>query len=172
MNMSPKHFFVKSLLENDIFIKKFSQQIVSTEFLYDTYTLNLKSDKALDFISFLHKRDGGNFEYLTTLCGIHYPELKKIALMIQLYNLEVGENLRLKIYLPEKNPTFPTLTNIFKAANWMERETYDFFGVNFIGHPNLKRILNVEDMLMFPLRKEYPLEDQSRLDKDNSMFGR
>ena len=54
----------------------------------------------------------------------------------------------------------------------MERETYDFFGVNFIGHPNLIRILNVDEMNYFPLRKEYPLEDLQRDDKDDKMFGR
>ena len=54
----------------------------------------------------------------------------------------------------------------------MERETYDFFGVNFIGHPNLKRILNVDEMDYFPMLKQYPLEDQTRLDKDDEMFGR
>jgi NADH-quinone oxidoreductase subunit C len=54
----------------------------------------------------------------------------------------------------------------------MERETYDFYGVTFTGHPNLKRILNVDDMIIFPLRKEYPLEDQTREDKKDMMFGR
>jgi NADH-quinone oxidoreductase subunit C len=54
----------------------------------------------------------------------------------------------------------------------MERETYDFYGVNFVGHPNLVRILNVDEMEYFPMRKEFPLEDQSRLDKDDEMFGR
>ena len=63
-------------------------------------------------------------------------------------------------------------SNVFPAANWMERETYDFFGVIFEGHPNLIRILNVEEMIMFPLRKEFPLEDQVREDKNDSMFGR
>ena len=65
-----------------------------------------------------------------------------------------------------------TLTHLFTGANWMERETYDFFGVVFEGHPNLKRILNVEDMIMFPMRKEFPLEDQVRGDKSDKMFGR
>ena len=60
----------------------------------------------------------------------------------------------------------------FHAANWMERETYDFYGVNFVGHPNLKRILNVDEMDYFPMRKEFPLEDQTRIDKDDEMFGR
>ncbi len=54
----------------------------------------------------------------------------------------------------------------------MERETYDFFGMNFVGHPNLKRILNVDEMDYFPMRKEFPLEDQTRIDKDDAMFGR
>ena len=54
----------------------------------------------------------------------------------------------------------------------MERETYDFYGVNFVGHPNLIRILNVDEMDYFPMRKEFPLEDQTRIDKDDEMFGR
>jgi NADH-quinone oxidoreductase subunit C len=54
----------------------------------------------------------------------------------------------------------------------MERQEYDFFGVEFKGHPNLKRILNVDDMVIHPLRKEFPLEDQTRKDKNDTMFGR
>jgi NADH-quinone oxidoreductase subunit C len=54
----------------------------------------------------------------------------------------------------------------------LEREAYDFFGVNFVGHPNLKRIMNVDEMDYFPMRKEFPLEDQTRIDKDDEMFGR
>ena len=54
----------------------------------------------------------------------------------------------------------------------MERETFDFYGINFKGHPNLKRILNMEDMKYHPMLKEYPLEDGTREDKDDKMFGR
>ena len=98
--------------------------------------------------------------------------VKQIAIMYQLHSLTHNWRIRLKIYLPEENAVTPTLTTLFSAANWMERETYDFFGVNFVGHPNLIRILNVDEMDYFPLRKEYPLEDQSRTDKDDEMFGR
>ena len=92
--------------------------------------------------------------------------------MYQLHNLFQNKRLRLKIFLSEEKPVVNTLTTVFPAANWMERETYDFYGVIFTGHPNLKRILNVEDMTIFPMRKEYPLEDQTREDKNNLMFGR
>ena len=54
----------------------------------------------------------------------------------------------------------------------MEREAYDFYGINFIGHPQLKRILNMDEMTSFPMRKEFPLEDQGRTDKDDRFFGR
>ena len=92
--------------------------------------------------------------------------------MYQLHNMVSNQRLRLKIYLPIENPVVKSLTAVFPAANWMERETYDFYGVIFEGHPNLKRILNVDDMIIFPMRKEYPLEDQIRVDKNDAMFGR
>ncbi|MCX8487229.1 MAG: NADH-quinone oxidoreductase subunit C [Crocinitomicaceae bacterium] len=60
----------------------------------------------------------------------------------------------------------------FPGANWMERESYDFFGVEFIGHPDMRRILNEDSMDYFPMRKEYALEDDTREDKDDRYFGR
>jgi NADH-quinone oxidoreductase subunit C len=80
--------------------------------------------------------------------------------------------VRVKTYFDINTPEIPTATDLWPGANWMERETYDFYGVRFMGHPNLKRILNVDEMDIFPLRKEYPLEDQTREDKDDKMFGR
>lgn len=152
--------------------EKFEGEILQTEMLYDFLTITLKKEKIIEIIRHLYQHPSTQFQYLTTLCGIHFPELKQIAMMYQLHNLVTNVQVRLKIYLPEENPTVPTLTPVFAAANWLERETYDFFGVIFQGHPNLKRILNVEDMTIFPMRKEYPLEDQTREDKNDTMFGR
>ncbi|HEY9048380.1 MAG TPA: NADH-quinone oxidoreductase subunit C [Ohtaekwangia sp.] len=151
---------------------RYEDQILHIDAPYDFLTISLKKEKIVEIIQFLYNHPDTKFQYLTTLAGIHYPELKQIAVMYQLHNLVENVRIRLKIFLPEENPVTPTISHIFSGANWLERETYDFFGVNFEGHPNLKRILNVEDMIIFPLRKEYPLEDQRREDKNDTMFGR
>jgi NADH-quinone oxidoreductase subunit C len=155
------------------FIKeKYESEILSVESPYNFLTLVVKPDRIIEIIQYLYDHNQARFQYLTTLCGIHYPDVKQIAIMYQLHSLTNNWRIRLKIFLPEENPVTPTLTNIFSGANWMERETYDFFGVKFTGHPDLRRILNVEDMIIFPMRKEYPLEDQTREDKKDFMFGR
>jgi NADH-quinone oxidoreductase subunit C len=152
--------------------EKFEGEILSIETPYNFLTFNLKKENIIEIIRHLYNHPEAQFQYLTTLCGIHYPEVNQIAIMYQLHSLVNNWRIRLKIYLPIENPVIPTLTTVFSAANWMERETYDFFGVQFTGHPDLRRILNVEDMVIFPLRKEYPLEDQTREDKEDYMFGR
>lgn len=152
--------------------EKFESEVLSVETPYNFLTINLKKENIIPIIQYLYDHREARFQYLTTLCGIHYPEVNQIAVMYQLHSLVNNWRIRLKIYLPADNAVTPTLTPIFSAANWMERETYDFFGVKFTGHPDLRRILNVEDMIMFPLRKEFPLEDQTREDKKDFMFGR
>jgi NADH-quinone oxidoreductase subunit C len=151
---------------------KYEDQILHIETPYDFLTITVKPEKIVDIIQLLHDHSDTKFEYLTTMCGIHYPELNQIAMMYQLHNMVSNQRIRLKIYLPVDKPVTPTITHIYAGANWMEREAFDFYGVTFTGHPKLKRILNVEDMIIFPLRKEYPLEDQTREDKNDNMFGR
>jgi NADH-quinone oxidoreductase subunit C len=105
--------------------------------------------------------------------GIHYPDQAlPLGVVYHLHNLERNTRLRIKTFLPAANPEIASICDIFPAANWMERETFDFFGITFSNHPNLIRILNVEYLDYFPLRKEYPLEDPTREDKENKFFGR
>jgi NADH-quinone oxidoreductase subunit C len=166
MDLNQQEQIVNALKE------RFGDQLLHTQLQHDFFTITLKKDKIAEIIRYLYDHPELKFQYLTTLCGIHYPELQQLSVMYQLHNLYSNLRLRLKIYLPEDNPTVDSLTSVFAAANWMERETYDFYGVFFQGHPNLKRILNVDEMIIFPMRKEYPLEDQIRQDKNDAMFGR
>jgi NADH-quinone oxidoreductase subunit C len=105
---------------------------------------------------------------------VNYPNQKGAELVVvyHLHNLKENIRVRYSVSTSLENTDVFTATKLFESANWMERETYDFFGINFVGHPNLKRILNVDEMDYFPLRKEFPLEDQTRIDKDDEMFGR
>ena len=125
-------------------------------------------------IKWLKENNQTNFIFMTDLCGVHYPNQgkKEFAVVYHLHNLEENYRLRLKTFVGRDNINVPTMTDIYSAANWMERETFDFYGINFEGHPNLKRILNVDDMDYFPMRKEYPVEDGTRTDKDDRYFGR
>jgi NADH-quinone oxidoreductase subunit C len=152
--------------------EKYEDQVLLIESPYDFLTVSLRREKIVEIIDYLYHHPDTQFKFLTTLCGIHYPDQNSIVVMYQLHNLVTNQRIRLKIFLPENNLVTPTITSIFQGANWMERETYDFFGVVFEGHPNLTRILNVEEMIMFPMRKEFPVEDQVREDKNDMMFGR
>lgn len=152
--------------------EKFEDEILLTETPYHFLTIVLRKEKIVEIIRYLYDHPDTKFEYLTSIAGVHYPDLKQIAVVYQLHNLVSNHRIRLKIFLPEDNSVTPTICPIFAAANWMEREAYDFYGIIFEGHPNLKRVLNVEDMIIFPMRKEYPLEDQTREDKNDDMFGR
>lgn len=155
-------------------IEKFGEELASWEEPYGM--LSFTSDKNLNLkvLQFLYDDDTLQFRFLTDLCAVHYPDNldKELAVVYHLHNLKENIRLRYKIFTSIAKPDVFSATALYSAANWMERETYDFFGVNFVGHPNLKRILNIEEMEYFPLRKEYPLEDQKRTDKDNEMFGR
>jgi NADH-quinone oxidoreductase subunit C len=125
-------------------------------------------------VSKLYKNDSLGFQFLTDICGIHYPDRKgeELCVAYMLHSLVHKTRLRLKVYVPLSKPELPTLTGIYASANWMERDNYDFFGLNFLGHPDLRRILNMDEMVDFPMRKEFPLEDPRREDKADYQFGR
>ncbi|MCU0328798.1 MAG: NADH-quinone oxidoreductase subunit C [Chitinophagales bacterium] len=127
-----------------------------------------------EILEYLCHHPSHSFEMLTTLFAVHYPdqEGKEFAMVYVVKNLIENLSLTLKVYLPASNPSIKTVSDIYESANWQERQEFDFFGINFIGHPNLMRILNVEDMDYHPMRKEYKLEDPTREDKEDKYFGR
>lgn len=165
-------------ITNDIIkqrlIEKFGEQIMGFEEPYGMLSFEAPKELNLKVLNFLYDDEELKFRFLTDLTGVHYPGQtgRELAVVYHLHNLVDNIRIRFKVFTDINKPDIYTASGLFSAANWMERETYDFFGVNFVGHPNLKRILNVEEMDYFPLRKEFPLEDQTRIDKDDEMFGR
>ncbi|MDF2456681.1 MAG: nuoC [Cytophagaceae bacterium] len=153
--------------------EKFGDKILQHENPYNLLTITVDRSIVLDLASFLHSDEELKFQFLTDITGVHYPEPNdELGVIYHYHNLYKNVRIRIKAFFPKTDPVIASLTPVFSAANWMERETYDFFGILFQGHPNLKRILNVDDLGYFPMRKEYALEDPTREDKDDTMFGR
>lgn len=152
--------------------KRFGNSVESNELLSDMLCLTVKKESVQSILLFLRDDQELQYNFLTTLCGMHYPENEQLGVVYHLQSFVNNHRIRIKTVTELNDPKIPTITTIWPAANWMERETYDFFGIQFEGHPNLKRILNMDEMTDFPLRKEFPLEDQTREDKNDSMFGR
>jgi len=155
-------------------IAKFGDQLTHFEAPYGLLSFEAPKDLNLKVMQFLFDDEELRFQFLTDLTAVHYPDQagRELAVVYHLHNLTDNIRLRFKVFTDITTPDIYTATKLFSAANWMERETFDFFGVHFVGHPNLKRILNVDEMEYFPMRKEFPLEDQTRIDKDDAMFGR
>jgi NADH-quinone oxidoreductase subunit C len=154
--------------------QRFGEGFISSSIDYDFPVFTVKKDIVIDVLEYLYHDSALEFKFLTTLCTTHQPDVAgaEFGLMYQLHNLPSNFRIRVKCFMQKDDVTVRTATSLFRTANWMERQEFDFFGVVFEGHPNLKRILNMDEMNYFPMRKEYPVEDAQRQDKDNSFFGR
>jgi NADH-quinone oxidoreductase subunit C len=141
----------------------------------DIFSFEVAADQITAVILFLKNDPELRFHFLTDLCGVHYPDNevnRQFAVVYHLHNWYENKRIRIKAFIDGENPKIRTISNIFLSSNWMERETFDFYGIDFIGHPQLKRILNMDEMISFPMRKEFPMEDSGRTDKDDRFFGR
>jgi len=153
---------------------QFGENVTNVTEPYGLLTVETTREQIIDVLSWLKADAQLQFIYLTDITAIHYPEVqgKEIGVIYHVHSLVNNTRIRIKVYLAEGDVNIPTATTVWNGANWMERETYDFFGVNFTGHPDLRRILNVDDMTVYPMRKEFPLEDPNRVDKKDYFFGR
>lgn len=154
--------------------QKFGTSVLQYSEPFGFPTIELEAVRIIELLNWLKEHAELQMNFLTDITGIHYPDQKgkELGVVYHVHGLVHNIRLRIKCFLPVENPVIESATAVYSAANWMERETYDFFGIQFQGHPDLKRILNVDEMNYFPMRKEYPLEDGTRTDKDDNYFGR
>ena len=157
----------------DILTEKYAQQVADFSEPYGLLTFEASRDIIADLLAFLKNDATLSFNYLTDITAVHYPEKENaLGVVYHLHSFRSNVRVRIKVFLAVSDPSIPSATPLWDGANWMERETFDFFGIQFTGHPDLKRILNVDDMTVFPMRREYPLEDPNRVDKKDFFFGR
>ncbi len=112
-----------------------------------------------DVLRFLRDAEGFKMDYLGDLTAVDYPE--HFTVVYQLYSIALQQSVVVKVNLDKQKPVVASATPVWKGANWLEREVYDMFGIEFSGHPYLERILTAEGFEGYPLRKDFKLPDRS-----------
>lgn len=130
----------------------------------DQLWVRIPPDRLLEVCRFLYDDPRTRFEMLCDLTCVDYlnfPDADdRFGVIYSLLSLTHNHRLWLKVFVNDPDPAVPTVTDIWKGANWMEREVYDLFGIAFTGHPDLRRILCPDWFTCHPLRKDYPLTGQ------------
>jgi len=122
------------------------------------HTLYLPADRLVEVCTFLRDDPELAFTMLVSVSGVDYlPRDPRFEVVYHLLSIPKNARFVLKVEVREEDPKVPTVTGVWPTANWLERETYDFYGIAFTGHPDLQRILLPEEWVGWPLRKDSPL---------------
>ena len=108
-----------------------------------------------EIAEFLYRDPELKFDWLANHTGIDYVADNQMACCYDLWSFDLHHTFAVKVYTPRANPSIPSVVDFWPAADWHEREAYDMFGIDFPGHPDLRRILCADDWEGFPLRKDY-----------------
>ncbi len=130
--------------------------------------ISVSQKHLLATLTFLHHHSNSNFQMLTSISGVDYPEREeRFEIVYDLLNVRANSRLRIKTHTDEINP-LSSVVSLFPSANWWEREIWDLFGVFFSNHPDLRRILTDYGFEGHPLRKDFPLSGyfELRYDED------
>ncbi|MFM8270605.1 MAG: NADH-quinone oxidoreductase subunit C [Pseudomonadota bacterium] len=165
-----------NLIENKLpeFSKHFSSNILEVQDHRGDLTVVLSPSSIRQAISFLKEKL--NFEMLLDIFAMDYSKfepapLERFAVIYNLYSLSQKRRVRLKVFLKEENPQVDSVHDLYSSANWFEREAWDLFGINFLGHPHLTRILCHNEFEGHPLRKDYPSDGYQQLRKASTSLG-
>jgi NADH-quinone oxidoreductase subunit C len=137
--------------------EKFGAELVKAYSFIGQNQMEVKKDRIVEIMTFL--RDDQKFNYLADETAVHWPKTEEFEIVYILYSFEKNEYLRVKSRIKEWEP-IESVVAVWTTADWLEREVYDMFGVQYANHPNLKRILLPEDWVGFPLRKDYNIRLQ------------
>jgi NADH-quinone oxidoreductase subunit C len=137
---------------------RFGDAILESGEFRDELTVSVAKEKIVEVCQFLKNDPELAYNLLADLCGIDMARSElRFGVIYNLYSLATKHRIRLKTFVSEEDPAVPTVTGVWKTANWHEREAYDMFGIVFVGHPDLRRIYMPDEFEHFPLRKDFPL---------------
>ena len=138
--------------------EKFSASVSEVKTFRDEVNVTVQKKDILNICKFLYSDPDLQYQMLTDLCGVDFfPEQPRFEVVYLLYSMKNQKRLRLKIKVGDSE-SVSSVESIWKAANWLEREVYDLFGISFDNHPDLRRILMWDGYEGHPLRKDFPVE--------------
>lgn len=138
--------------------------VLATHAQHGDATAIVRPEHLVDVMRFLRDTPGLDFEMLSDVtCVDRLPAEPRFEMVYHLYSVTRSHRVRVKVGLPGEGPEIDTLISVWPAANWMEREVWDLYGVRFRGHPDPRRILLYEEFEGHPLRKDYPKERRQPL---------
>jgi NADH-quinone oxidoreductase subunit C len=142
---------------SDYILEKRSGFGIAAKIAYNELTLTAPPDTVIGLLTFLRDDPACKFTQLIDLCGVDYPiREKRFDVVYHLLSLHRNHRIRVKIETGEDQPV-PSATAVWPAANWFEREAFDMYGIQFAGHPDLRRLLTDYGFSGYPLRKDFPL---------------
>jgi NADH-quinone oxidoreductase subunit C len=143
--------------------------VTQISFYVGDWTMIVPATKLLEVGRFLRETPEAGFDFCSDVTASDWPTRpQRFDVIYCLFSTRHRKRVRLKVRASETEPV-PSVSGIWPAANWLEREVYDLFGVNFTGHPNRKRILMPDDWQGHPQRKDYPLEGPGELLMENPL---
>ena len=138
-------------------------KIDQSKILHNQLYIDINKDDLIDVILFLKTSKHTKFRQLIDITAVDYPEeMQRFKMVYLLLSHEFNQRIILSYYINE-NEVISSLTSIFPSANWMEREVFDMYGINFKDHPDLRRILTDYGFEGYPLRKDFPLTGHSEV---------
>jgi NADH-quinone oxidoreductase subunit C len=141
--------------------EKFAASIIDVREFRGEVTVTVGKQDIVAICRFL--RDSLQYNLLTDVTAVDYlGQDPRFMVVYNLYSIPNKDRLRVKAPVTEQDCVIDTVSTLWNSANWLERETYDLFGINFVGHPDLRRILMTDDWVGHPLRKDYPLQGPGR----------
>jgi NADH-quinone oxidoreductase subunit C len=146
------------LIAADVRDKIGDEAVVGTIYYREQATLDVAPAAVKDVLVYLKEHAGEPFDRLMSVHGVDYlPDEPRLGVHYELLSMERVDRLRVRTRMGIDNPVVPTVSDIYPTANFQEREVYDFFGVDFDGHPDLRRILLPEDYVGHPQRRDFPI---------------
>ncbi len=135
----------------------FGADVLASSTAFGEASVSVPRDRIVEVLTKLRDDPQSQFEVLIDICGVDYPErAERFEVVYHLLSPRLNQRLRIKITTDETTPV-QSVNDVFPAANWYEREAYDLYGIRFIGHPDLRRILTDYGFQGHPLRKDFPL---------------